>query len=72
MTLEHVHGPAFLARMRDAQRLVLARAEAVADGRRNGSLSAAAIDRLVDAQSDLDRLRRLYITATAESATQTR
>lgn len=71
MTLEHVHGPAFLARMRDAQRLVLARAEAVADGRRNGSLSAAAIDRLVDAQSDLDRLRRLYITATAESATQT-
>lgn len=72
MTLEHVHGPEFLARMRDAQRHVLARAEAVADGRRSGSLSAAAIDRLVDAQSDLDRLRRLYLTAAGESATETR
>ena len=72
MTLEHVHGPEFLARMRDAQRLVLARAEAVADGRRSGSLSAAAIDRLVDAQSDLDRLRRLYLTAASESATETK
>lgn len=68
MTLEHVHGPAFMARMRDAQRLVLARAEAVSDGRRNGSLSAAALDRLVDAQSDLDRLRRLYLTGAGESA----
>lgn len=71
MTLEHVHGPAFIARMRDAQRLVLARAEAVADGRRNGSLSAASLDRLVDAQSDLDRLRRLYLTGAGESAPQT-
>lgn len=72
MTLEHVHGPAFMARMRDAQKLVLARAEAVADGRRNGSLSAAALDRLVDAQRELDRLRKLYITGTGESSPQTR
>lgn len=72
MTLEHVHGPAFLARMRDAQRLVLARAEAVADGRRNGSLSAAALDRLVDAQRELDRLRKLYITGAGESPPRTR
>lgn len=68
MTLEHVHGPAFKARMRDAQRLVLARAEAVSDGRRSGSLSAAALDRLVDAQRDLDRLRKLYVTGAGESA----
>lgn len=68
MTLEHVHGPAFMARMRDAQKLVLVRAEAVADGRRNGSLSAAALDRLVDAQRELDRLRKLYITGAGESS----
>ena len=72
MTLEHVHGPAFLARMRDAQKLVLNRAETVADGRRNGSLSAAALDRLVDAQRELDRLRRLYITGAGESSPRTR
>ena len=72
MTLEHVHGPAFMARMRDAQKLVLVRAEAVADGRRNGSLSAAALDRLVEAQRELDRLRKLYITGTGESSPKTR
>lgn len=72
MTLEHVHGPAFLARMRDAQKLVLNRAETVADGRRTGSLSAAALDRLVDAQRELDRLRRLYITGAGESSPETR
>ena len=72
MTLEHVHGPAFMARMRDAQKLVLVRAEAVADGRRNGSLSAAALDRLVDAQRELDRLRKLYITGAGESSPQAR
>lgn len=71
MTLEHVHGPAFMLRYRDAQRAVLDRAEAVADGRRNGSLSAAALDRLADAQSDLDRLRKLYVTGAGESAPQT-
>ena len=72
MTLEHVHGPAFMARMRDAQKLVLVRAEAVSDGRRNGSLSAAALDRLVDAQRELDRLRKLYITGAGESSPQAR
>ena len=71
MTLDHVHGPAFMLRYRDAQRLVLARAEEVADGRRSGSLSAAALDRLVEAQSDLDRLRRLYLTGAGESAPDT-
>lgn len=72
MTLEHVHGPAFMSRYRDAQRLVLARAEAVADGRRSGSLSADSIDRLVEAQRDLDRLRKLYISGAGESSTRTR
>lgn len=72
MTLEHVHGPAFMSRYRDAQKLVLARAEAVADGRRSGSLSAAAIDHLVAAQRDLDRLRKLYLTGAGESAPETR
>jgi len=61
-----------MARMRDAQKLVLVRAEAVADGRRNGSLSAAALDRLVDAQRELDRLRKLYITGAGESSPRTR
>lgn len=71
MALDYIHGPAFKLRYRDAQRAVLNRAEAVADGRRSGSLSAAAIDRLVDAQGDLDRLRRLYLSGADESATQT-
>lgn len=69
MTLEHVHGPAFMLRYRDAQRLVLARAEEVAVARRDGSLSAAALDRLTSAQSALDRLRYLYITGMAEAIT---
>lgn len=61
MTLEHVHGPAFKARMRDAQRAVLDYAETVAHGRRNGTLTTAALDKLVDAQTDLDRLRTVYL-----------
>lgn len=68
MTLEHVHGPAFMLRYREAQQLVLARAEAVADGRRNGCLTAEAIDDLTDAQGALDRLRRLYLAGLPEPA----
>lgn len=64
MTLEHVHGPAFLRRYRDAQRAVLDRAEQVAAGRTNGTLSVAAIDRLTDAQKQLDQLRQAYIRGT--------
>lgn len=64
MTLEHVHGPAFIRRYREAQRAVLDRAEEVAIGRTSGSLSAAAIDRLTDAQKQLDELRQAYIRGT--------
>lgn len=64
MALDHVHGPAFMLRYRDAQRLVLDRAEAVAHGRMHGTLTKAELDRLVDAQSDLDKLRRAYLQAT--------
>lgn len=66
MALDHVHGPAFMLRWRDAQRAVLDRAEAVADGRRNGSLSTQALDQLAAAQAELSRYRRLYITGTAD------
>lgn len=64
MTLDHVHGPAFMARYRQAQRAVLDYAEQVADGRRDGTLTKAALDRLVESQTDLDRLRAAYLQAT--------
>ena len=64
MTLEHVHGPAFLKAYRDAQRAVLDRAEAIAHGRRSGTLSAADLDRLTAAQRRLDELRQAYIRGT--------
>lgn len=62
--LEHVHGPAFMLRYRNAQRAVLDHAESVADGRRNGTLTKDALDQLAAAQSELDKLRRAYIIAT--------
>lgn len=61
MSLEHVHGPAFLLRYRDAQRAVLAEAEAIVYARRNGTLSTAALQRLESHQDELDRLRGLYL-----------
>lgn len=68
MSLEHVHGPAFMLRYREAQRAVLDRAEEVAAGRRQGSLSAAALDRLTEAQSELSRYREAYIRGTDPDA----
>lgn len=64
MTLEHVHGPAFKARYREAQRAVIDHAETVAHGRRNGTLTTDELDALVSAQLVLDRLRFAYITGT--------
>lgn len=61
MALDYVHGPAFKARYRDAQRAVLDYAEAVAHGRMRGTLTTAALDKLVNAQTDLDRLRTAYL-----------
>lgn len=61
MSLEHVHGPAFMLRYRDAQRAVLAEAEAIVYARRNGTLSAAALQRLGTHQDEVDRLRGVYL-----------
>lgn len=63
MALDHVHGPAFLAAIRDAQRAVLAHAEAVAHGRKQGTLTTDQLDSLVDSQRHLDTLRLAYIAA---------
>ena len=69
MTLEHVHGPAFLAAIRSAQKAVLDHAETVADGRKAGTLATEHLDALVDAQRHLDTLRLAYITAKHPKAT---
>lgn len=68
MTLEHVHGPAMLARIREAQRAVLDYGEQVAHGRRNGTLTRQQLDQLADAYDELHRLRSLYIRGTAPDA----
>ena len=65
MTLKHVHGPAMLARIREAQSAVLDYGEQVADGRRNGTLTRQQLDRLADAYDELHRLRSAYIRGTA-------
>lgn len=70
MSLEHVHGPAFKAAYREAQRTVLDYAEEVAIGRSSGSLTAAALDRLTAAQKRLDKLRQAYIRGTALDAAE--
>lgn len=68
MTLEHVHGPAFLVHYREAQRAVLDRAEEVAIGRTSGTLTAEAIDRLAEADRRLQRFRLAYIDGTSPAA----
>lgn len=65
MTLEHVHGPAMLARIREARRAVLDHGEQVAYGRRNGTLTREQLDRLADAYDEFHRLRSAYIRGTA-------
>lgn len=71
MALDHVHGPAFLAAIRDAQRAVLAHAEAVAHGRKQGTLTTDQLDSLVDSQRHLDTLRLAYIAAKHPKTTST-
>ena len=50
----------------EARRVVVDSAELVAEGRRNGTLSAAAIDRLVLDVDTYQAARRAFITLTPE------
>ena len=70
MALDHVHGPAFKASYRDAQRAVLDYAELVANGRMQGTLTGAALDQLVKAQKHLDTLKLAYIVGQSPDATE--
>lgn len=70
MTLEHVHGPAYLARHRELQRAVTDYAETVAYERRTGSLSVGALDRLSLAVDELHKLRQAYIRGAAPRRSQ--
>lgn len=63
--LEHVHGPAYLARHRELERAVQDYAETVAHERRTGSLSVEALDRLAAAVDELHKLRQVYIRGEA-------
>lgn len=50
----------------ESRRFVVDAAEVVAEGRRNGTLSAAALDRLVDDVDTFQAARRAFITLTPQ------